>query len=276
MREMDRMPPWDTRNTAPAVTAPTSTGERAKESVSASAMALDWTQLPTVRATSSAEREKRGASARPSPPSRASITYMGPPTHWPFSSRRRYFTERRHSENLVARAGRELSSIQTNAPGPPAVRAAATPTMFPVPMVAERAVIRAEKGLTPPLFAFRDSRERARRRAFPIFRMGRNRVRRVRKTPVPSSSAMVPPPQRSPRRVKSNSMTKPPFGDNLCALAAFDAAFAGLSALKRQIFYKSVHFRKNFWCKRRTLPGGGNSILHKRAESWYTNFDFVK
>ena len=163
------------------------------------------------RATRTAEREKSTARSFPGRPSRDSITYMGPPIHCPLSSRRRYFTERRHSENLVARAGRELSSIHTRAPGPPEVRAAATPTILPVPMVAERAVIKAEKGLTPPLLACRDSLERARRRAFPIFRRGKKRVRRDKKTPVPNKSAMVPPPQRAARRVKRNSMDTSPL-----------------------------------------------------------------
>ena len=82
-------------------------------------------------------------------PKAASSAYMGPPTHWPCRSRRRYRTARKLSAKMVAMPNRADSSIHTNAPGPPAARAVATPTMFPVPMLAARAVIRAEKGDTP-------------------------------------------------------------------------------------------------------------------------------
>lgn len=81
--------------------------------------------------------------------------------------------------------------------GPPATKAVATPTMFPVPMVAASVVIRAEKGDTspaPPALA-RESRPRTLFSAQPRFRQGRKRVRRVRKTPVPISSTSIPGPQ---------------------------------------------------------------------------------
>ena len=95
------------------------------------------------------------------------MVYMGPPDHSPRALRWRYFTASKHSANLELRPKAAESSIHTRAPGPPAVRAVATPTMFPVPMVAARAVIRAEKGDTapsPPELT-RASRPRALRRA---------------------------------------------------------------------------------------------------------------
>ena len=167
--------------------------------------------LPMEKATSKADRENRGARSLPNPPRAVSITYMGPPTHWPEASFCRYFTLRRHSENLVAKAGMELSSIHTSAPGPPVTSAAATPTMFPVPMVAARAVISAEKEETPPEVVRRARGESAEKMARPRFRTGKKRVRRVRKTPVPSKSEMVPPPHRAFCSEKSSSIYKPPF-----------------------------------------------------------------
>ena len=42
------------------------------------------------------------------------------------------------------------SHIQNNAPGPPAAIAVATPTILPVPIVADNAVHKAAKGETSP------------------------------------------------------------------------------------------------------------------------------
>ena len=52
----------------------------------------------------------------------------------------RYFTARRHSEYFVAVPTRAAIHIQNKAPGPPATRAVATPTILPVPIVADKAV----------------------------------------------------------------------------------------------------------------------------------------
>ena len=47
-------------------------------------------------------------------------------------------------------------SIQNSAPGPPNTMAVATPTIFPVPIVAASSVVRAEKEETPsPSVPFR-------------------------------------------------------------------------------------------------------------------------
>ena len=98
------------------------------------------------------------------------------------------------SAKMVAIPTRADTSIQTRAPGPPATSAVATPTIFPVPMVAARVVIRAEKGETPLFFEIRASFPKALRRANLNRRQGRNRIRRVKNKPVPSSKARVPGP----------------------------------------------------------------------------------
>lgn len=51
---------------------------------------------------------------------------------------------------LVAIPKKAAIHIQKSAPGPPATKAVATPTIFPVPIVAERAVQSAPKLLTSP------------------------------------------------------------------------------------------------------------------------------
>ena len=68
----------------------------------------------------------------------------------PFLSTSRYFTANIHSAYLVAIPKKAASHIQKSAPGPPALRAVATPTMLPVPTVAARAVHKALKLLTSP------------------------------------------------------------------------------------------------------------------------------
>ena len=186
---------------SPAVTAPTVHTGRPNVLSSAPAMELDWVILPMPRDAPTANRANTAPSLPPCfRPKAASSAYMGPPTHWPCRSRRRYRTARKLSAKMVAMPNRADSSIHTNAPGPPAARAVATPTMFPVPMLAARAVIRAEKGDTPSRPVRRASRPRAERRAKPSRRQGSSRIRTVRNTPVPSSSARVPGPH-------SNSLT---------------------------------------------------------------------
>ncbi|MNI93744.1 hypothetical protein D3C73_1517410 [compost metagenome] len=59
-------------------------------------------------------------------------------------------TASRHSAYLVAMPNKAAIHIQNRAPGPPSLMAVATPTMLPVPMVAESAVQRAAKLETSP------------------------------------------------------------------------------------------------------------------------------
>ena len=53
---------------------------------------------------------------------------------------------------MVAVPTKAASHIQNNAPGPPETMAVATPTILPVPIVAESAVHSAAKLLTSPCF----------------------------------------------------------------------------------------------------------------------------
>ena len=68
----------------------------------------------------------------------------------PSSATTRYLMDNRHSEYLVAVPSRAASHIQNKAPGPPATSAVATPTILPVPMVADNAVQSAPKLDTSP------------------------------------------------------------------------------------------------------------------------------
>ena len=62
----------------------------------------------------------------------------------------RYLMASSPSAYLVAMPKNAATSIHSSAPGPPAAMAVATPTMFPVPTVAERAVHNAAKLDTSP------------------------------------------------------------------------------------------------------------------------------
>ena len=68
----------------------------------------------------------------------------------PSSATTRYFTASRHSEYFVAVPTSAAIHIQNKAPGPPATIAVATPTILPVPMVADNAVHSAAKLDTSP------------------------------------------------------------------------------------------------------------------------------
>ncbi len=126
--------------------------------------------------------------------------YMGPPTISPRALRSRYFTASIHSLNLEAIPKAAAIHIHTSAPGPPKTSAVATPMILPVPMVAARDVISAEKGEIPPALPPEASTVRALRcsvlfRAKGSFRHGRKRVRIQSTTPVPTSSRSMGGPQ---------------------------------------------------------------------------------
>ncbi len=86
----------------------------------------------------------------------AAMVYMGPPTVSPNSFLLRYVTDRVLSTSFVAIPMRLVTTIQNNAPGPPKAIAVATPTMFPVPMVAASSVVREESADTWPEDFFPD------------------------------------------------------------------------------------------------------------------------
>ena len=112
------------------------------------AIELDCTMQPIP----SAAKAVKNANTTPSHLlcSPRSITYMGPPAIVPSGIFTRYFTESSASVYFVAMPNTPDSHIHSTAPGPPATTAVATPTMFPVPMVAASAVISAANGLISP------------------------------------------------------------------------------------------------------------------------------
>ena len=83
---------------------------------------------------------------------------MGPPETVPSqawaslsgSSTVRWIWARVTSVNFVAMPRNAVTHIQNRAPGPPRWMARATPAMFPIPTVADRAVVRAWKWETSP------------------------------------------------------------------------------------------------------------------------------
>ena len=78
------------------------------------------------------------------------MVYIGPPLISPFALTSRYLMASIHSLNFEVSPNAAEIHIQTRAPGPPDTIAVATPTILPVPIVAARAVVRAEKGETSP------------------------------------------------------------------------------------------------------------------------------
>ena len=76
--------------------------------------------------------------------------YIGPPDISPRSLTSLYLIANIHSENLEDNPKQAEIHIQTNAPAPPETIAVATPTIFPVPIVAAKAVVNAENGDTSP------------------------------------------------------------------------------------------------------------------------------
>ena len=123
--------------------------------------------------------------------------YIGPPDISPFSLTSLYLIANIHSLNLEVKPKQAEIHIQTKAPGPPATMAVATPTIFPVPIVAAKAVVKAENGDTSPsprllvlasllnvLFS-----------AYPKFLQGLNFNLIVRKIPVPTKRINITGPQ---------------------------------------------------------------------------------
>ena len=120
-----------------------------------------------------------------------SMAYMGPPSMRP-SELTRYFTAKRPSAYLVDMPKTPVIQHQNTAPGPPKAMAVPTPTMFPVPIVAAKAVANAPNCDTSPsasLSLLNDSLM-----AFRMWRWGK-RKRMVRKMWVPNKSIIVGRPQ---------------------------------------------------------------------------------
>ena len=87
--------------------------------------------------------------------------------------------------------------IQKIAPAPPRQRAAATPRMFPVPIAAARAVEKVWNWVreVPPLPDLVRRLPNVRRRMVFQPQNWKNRSRKLRHSPVPSSSTSSPVPQ---------------------------------------------------------------------------------
>ena len=69
------------------------------------------------------------------------MAYIGPPAYSPAAFFSLYLTASTLSAYFVDSPNSALIHIQNSAPGPPETSAVATPTIFPVPMVAASAVI---------------------------------------------------------------------------------------------------------------------------------------
>ncbi len=110
-----------------------------KKSTRPSATELACTMLPMPRAATAVKKANNTARNFHLFPNPSSIKYIGPPRTWPSGSIRRYITARVHEVYLTAMPKTAVTHIQKSAPGPPMAIAVATPVIFPVPMVADKA-----------------------------------------------------------------------------------------------------------------------------------------
>ena len=78
------------------------------------------------------------------------IVYIGPPDISPCAFTSRYLIASIHSLNFEVSPKQAEIHIHTSAPAPPDTIAVATPIIFPVPIVAASAVVKAAKGDTSP------------------------------------------------------------------------------------------------------------------------------
>ncbi len=157
-REMTFTPPSTTRPTSTTIAMPIAhSGTPGMLVVTTDVIAWDCTAAPIPNEATAARSAKAPApnSAHqgmlPSLRSNARLhAYMAPPNMLPLWSLTRYFTAAKVSEYFVAMPKTPVIHIQKIAPGPPAMMAVPTPTMLPVPMVAESAVQRAPNWLMSP------------------------------------------------------------------------------------------------------------------------------
>ena len=83
-------------------------------------------------------------------PTPNSNAYIGPPSIVPSFVLTLYFTASNASPYFVAIPTTPVSQHHNTAPGPPTATAVATPTIFPVPIVAASAVVSAPNWLISP------------------------------------------------------------------------------------------------------------------------------
>ena len=161
--EMEVIPPTMTASVRTVRAAPMISLENPNVALTAVVIEFAWVIFPIPKEAMTVNMAKRKPIQSPAllflnP---FFMVNMGPPFISPFAFTSRNLKPSIHSENFVVRPKQAETHIHTRAPGPPANMAVATPTIFPVPMVAASAVISAEKGETSPdpRFVLRASRE---------------------------------------------------------------------------------------------------------------------
>ena len=169
---------------------------------------------------------------------------MGPPTYSPSSSTRQR-TARTASAYLVAMPKNPPIHIQNTAPGPPRAMAPATPTRFPVPTVAARAVHSAWKSPAP----FSPREEKNRRSAFPKQVTWTNPVRQEISTPAPRIKITSQGPQMRLRTSSQNEAIIPP--KNIILLPNLQLTILTFPTEQRK---KAVPDHGNCFCKRLLIP----------------------
>ena len=125
------------------------------------------------------------------------MVYIGPPDISPFSFFSRYLMASIHSLNFDVKPNAAEIHIHTSAPGPPLTIAVATPTILPVPIVAAKAVVKAENGETSPspLLCVRASLLKVLLIAYGKFLQGKKPVLMVKNIPVPTKRTNITGPQ---------------------------------------------------------------------------------
>src|SRR5699024_2526895 len=141
-------PPKITRDTSTAATTPTIHPGIPRFSLQTEAIAFTWVAQPIPKDAKPPKTAKR----RPShlicnPLSRA---YIAPPSILPSLVFTLYLTEIKDSLYFVAIPNTPVSQHHRTAPGPPRAMAVPTPIIFPVPIVAARAVVSAPNCDTSP------------------------------------------------------------------------------------------------------------------------------
>ncbi len=142
------IPPTTTIQVKKAITIPVTMTGILNTLFNARAWELVWTISPIPKAAIAPKKAKSQPNhAWPNP---FLMKYIEPPASAPSLSLILYFTPRVASHILVHIPTKAVSHIQTNAPGPPAATAVATPAILPFPIVAARVEVRAWKGVISP------------------------------------------------------------------------------------------------------------------------------
>ena len=191
---IDCNPPRTTSATISARMMLVQTGSSPNEPCIASLIEFACVVVPIPSIPAAAPKKAKSfASQSHFSPIPISIYRIGPPDISPFLSTVRYLMERSPSAYFVAIPRKAAAHIQKSAPGPPAAIAVATPTMFPVPMVAASAVQSDLNEVTSPSPSFVAVKMRA--SAIGSFVIWSTFKRTVSKSPVPMSRTSIGSPQ---------------------------------------------------------------------------------